>query len=278
VAFDSADAWAHPELFHLDENRLPTSVAGVPPDYFSPTGQLWGNTLYRWDVHKAQGYSWWLNRIRSVLKSVDIIRLDHFRGFAGYWEIPYGSPTAETGKWRKGPGKAIFKAFENEFKSLPIIAEDLGIITPEVTAAMKKFGFPGMKILLFAFDGETATHPYIPKNYSEDCVVYSGTHDNNTARGWFEHEASHDAKERFFQYIGRRTGVEEAVWEMIRLAMTSVAELAIIPVQDILGLGQDARMNTPGTTHGNWRWRLSKNMLTPAVVEKLARLTRDSQR
>ncbi len=275
---DSADVWMHPEFFKLNPDLKPEFVAGIPPDYFSATGQRWGNPVYCWETLRQAGYRWWQERVQHNFQLFDLIRIDHFRGMVSFWQIPAHEQTAMNGQWVGVPWDDFLTVMKKQFGSLPIIAEDLGIITPEVTSAMKKFGFPGMKILLFAFDGETATHPYIPKNYSEDCVVYTGTHDNNTVRGWFEHEASHDAKERFFQYIGRRIGVEEAVWEMNRLAMTSVAELAIIPVQDILGLGQDARMNTPGTTHGNWRWRLSKDGLTQAVVEKLARLTRDSQR
>jgi 4-alpha-glucanotransferase len=275
---DSADVWRHPEFFKLTADLKPEFVAGIPPDYFSATGQRWGNPVYRWETLRQTGYSWWQERFKHNFQFFDMIRIDHFRGMVSFWQIPAHEQTAMNGQWVDVPWDDFLTVMKKHFGSLPIIAEDLGIITPEVTGAMKKFGFPGMKILLFAFDGETETHPYIPKNYSEDCVVYTGTHDNNTTRGWFDHEASHDAKERFFQYIGKRVGVEDAVWEMIRLAMTSVADIAIIPLQDILGLGQDARMNTPATTHGNWRWRLSGKMLTPVIADKLVRLTRDSQR
>ena len=265
VAFDSADAWAHPELFHLDENRLPTSVAGVPPDYFSPTGQLWGNPLYRWDVHKAQGYSWWLNRIRSVLKSVDIIRLDHFRGFAGYWEIPYGSPTAETGKWRKGPGKAIFKAFENEFKSLPIIAEDLGEITPDVVELRETFHLPGMKVLQFAFSTD-AEEPFLPHNYLPNCVVYTGTHDNDTTLGWYK-TAPEEERDFCRRYLARSG--DDISWDLIRAGWSSTAVFAIAPLQDLLSLDTEARMNFPGKPAGNWGWRFLSSDLSPYLLERM---------
>jgi 4-alpha-glucanotransferase len=275
---DSVDVWKHPEFFKLAEDMRPEVVAGVPPDYFSATGQRWGNPVYRWETLRQTGYRWWLERLRHNLRLFDMVRIDHFRGLISFWQIPAQEETAIKGHWGDVPWNDFFTVMKRHFDSLPIIAEDLGIITPEVTEAMKRYGFPGMKVLLFAFDGDLATHPYLPKNYTEDCVVYTGTHDNNTARGWFDHEASHDAKEKFFQYIGKRVKAGDAAWEMVRLALTSVAELALIPVQDVLGLGQDARMNTPATAHGNWRWRLSAASLTPDIVAKLSRLTQDSQR
>jgi 4-alpha-glucanotransferase len=275
---DSVDVWRHPEFFKLTEDFSPEFVAGVPPDYFSATGQRWGNPVYRWEKLQQTGYHWWLERLKHNLQLFDVVRIDHFRGLVSFWQIPVQEQTAIRGHWGNVPWNDFFTLLKKHFASLPIIAEDLGIITPEVTQAMKKYGFPGMKVLLFAFDGDSETHPYIPKNYPKDCVVYTGTHDNNTARGWFDHEANHQAKERFFHYIGKTLRADEVAWEMIRLAITSVADVALIPMQDVLGLGQDARMNTPATTHGNWRWRMTVGALTPDIAVKLSRLTQDSQR
>ena len=265
VAFDSADAWAHPELFHLDENCLPTCVAGVPPDYFSPTGQLWGNPLYRWEVHKSLGYAWWIDRIRSVLKSVDIIRLDHFRGFAGYWEIPAGSPTAEIGKWKKGPGKAIFKAIEAEFHSLPILAEDLGEITPDVVELRDSLGLPGMKIMQFAFSTD-ADDPFLPHNYSKNCVVYTGTHDNDTTLGWYR--SAPEIERDFCRRYLARSG-DDISWDLIRAAWSSTAMFAVAPLQDFLCLGTESRMNYPGKPAGNWGWRFLSGDLTDWLASRI---------
>jgi len=265
VSFDSADAWSNPELFHLDEQRRPTHVAGVPPDYFSPTGQLWGNPLYRWDVHKAQGYSWWIKRIRAVLKAVDIIRLDHFRGFAGYWEIPFGSPTAETGRWRKGPGKTIFNAFEKEFPSLPIIAEDLGEITPDVFVLRDAFHLPGMKVLQFAFSTD-AEEPFLPHNYLPHCVVYTGTHDNDTTVGWYQSVAEEE-KDFCRRYLARSG--DDIAWDLIRAGWSSTAVFSMAPLQDLLSLGTEARMNYPGRPAGNWNWRFLSGDLSPFIIERM---------
>lgn len=268
VAYDSADVWAHQDLFALDEDGYPTVVAGVPPDYFSPTGQLWGNPLYRWDVMAAQGYRWWIARVRMMLHQVDILRLDHFRGFEAYWEVPAGEKTAVNGRWVKGPGAAFFEALLNALGDVPIIAEDLGVITSEVKALRDQFGFPGMKILQFAFDGD-ATNPYLPHNYERNCVVYTGSHDNDTTRGWF---ASAPEPEQAFclSYLGYRP--DDIAWALMRLAAASVAALAIFPVQDVLSLGSEARMNTPSQASGNWAWRLRADAFTEEHVARLAEL------
>ncbi len=270
VAYDSADVWAHPEFFHLDEEGRPTVVAGVPPDYFSPTGQLWGNPLYRWNVLAEHGYSWWIDRVRATLRLVDWVRLDHFRGFEAYWEIPAGMPTAEIGRWVPGPGDALFRALKEALGELPIIAEDLGVITPEVEALRERWGFPGMKVLQFAFSDPQ--NPYLPHNYtSTRWVVYTGTHDNDTTVGWFQ---SLDGKTRDFvlRYLARDG--RDIAWDFIRLAWQSVAVLAVAPLQDVLRLGSEARMNTPGRPAGNWTWRVQTSMLTPDVARALADLTR----
>jgi len=269
VAFDSADVWAHPELFHLDDEGNPTVVAGVPPDYFSPTGQLWGNPLYRWDVLARQGYRWWIDRLRAALHMVDIVRLDHFRGFEAYWEIPVGMPTAEVGRWVKGPGDAFFRTLKDALGDMPIIAEDLGVITPEVKAMRERWGFPGMKVLQFAFSGPD--NPYLPHNYtSSHCVVYPGTHDNDTTVGWFRRL---DAKTQAFvrAYLGRDGS--DIAWDLIRLAWQSVAAFAITPLPDVLRLGSEARMNLPGRPDGNWSWRFRRQQLDPALGEALAEMT-----
>lgn len=268
VAHDSADVWAHPELFFLDKQGNPTVVAGVPPDYFSPTGQLWGNPLYRWRVHKASGYAWWLERIRSVLSLVDIVRLDHFRGFAAYWKVPGKAKTAEKGRWVKGPGKDFFRAIKLALGDLPIIAEDLGVITPDVVAIREQFGLPGMKILQFAFEGQP-DDPFLPHNFSPHCVVYTGTHDNDTTRGWFERVSD---KERNFclRYLGCTS--DNVVWDIIRLAWASVAVFALAPMQDFLNLGNEARMNYPSRPSGNWAWRMPPGVLNGELSQKIKEL------
>lgn len=265
VSYDSADAWSHPELFHLDAKGLPTCVAGVPPDYFSPTGQLWGNPLYRWDVHKAQNYAWWINRLRATLKVVDVIRLDHFRGFYNYWEIPYGSPTAVTGKWKKGPGKSVFEAIEKELHSLPIIAEDLGEMDPGVYALRDALNLPGMKVLQFAF-ADDASDPFLPHNYPANCVVYTGTHDNDTTVGWYKQAPE---KERDFcrRYLARSG--DDVAWDLIRAGWSSKANYAIAPLQDLLNLGTEARMNYPGKPSGNWGWRFLSSNLSEPMANRL---------
>ena len=268
VAYDSADVWAHPELFHLDEAGQPTVVAGVPPDYFSPTGQLWGNPLYRWDVMAEDGYAWWIARLRATLRLVDIVRLDHFRGFVAYWEVPAGAKTAERGRWVKGPGAAFFHAVREALGDVSIIAEDLGVITPEVEALREAFGFPGMKVLQFAFS-TGAQNPYLPHNYERNCVVYTGTHDNDTTVGWFR-SLPEDERAFCLKYLG--TEGREIHWDLIRLAMMSVADTVVIPLQDVLGLGSEARMNYPGRLGGNWTWRYTEGALTEAACERLVEL------
>jgi len=267
VAYDSADVWAHPDLFHLDTDGKPTVVAGVPPDYFSPTGQLWGNPLYNWEVHRAGGYAWWLERLRASLKLVDILRIDHFRGFAGYWEIPAGNPTAEIGRWAKGPGEDFFKAVQSNLGSLPILAEDLGVITPDVVRLRDRFGLPGMKILQFAFSGPD--NPFLPHSYLQNCVVYTGTHDNDTTRGWYESapEAEKDFARRYLQADGN-----QFVWDLIRAAWSSVAVFALAPLQDLLDLGTAARMNYPSHLGGNWEWRLSDRALNQELQSRVKEL------
>lgn len=281
VSYDSADVWAHPELFTLDEDRRPTFVAGVPPDYFSLTGQLWGNPLYRWDVLKDTDYSWWLERLRATLRVVDIARLDHFRGFAGYWEIPAGNLTAETGRWVTGPGANFFEAVKTSLseadgsdETLPIIAEDLGVITPDVVSLREEFGLPGMKVLQFAFSGPD--NPFLPHNYLTRCVAYTGTHDNDTSRGWFESAPEH---ERDFarRYLAIRpcegsNASQGFVWDLIRAAWSSVAAFAIAPMQDLLNLGSEARMNYPGQVGGNWTWRMRESALTDDLANRLQAL------
>ncbi len=265
VAYDSADVWAHPELFYLDENLLPTVVAGVPPDYFSATGQLWGNPLYRWDVMREQGYGWWIARVRQTFRTVDIVRLDHFRGFAAYWAVPAGEPTAVNGEWVEGPNAAFFEALRDALGELPIIAEDLGRITPDVEALRDRFAFPGMNILQFAF-ASTAENPYLPHNLRHNSVIYTGTHDNDTTVGWYVTRGQKEL-ENLHRYLGPLA--EPIHWALIRLAYRSVADMAIIPLQDVLGLGSEARMNTPGRFGGNWAWRFQENDFLPEYRAKL---------
>jgi 4-alpha-glucanotransferase len=265
VAHDSADVWANPDLFYLDRKGKPTVVAGVPPDYFSETGQLWGNPLYRWDIHKERGYKWWLERFKAVLNLVDIVRLDHFRGFAGYWEIPGEAPTAQIGRWVPGPGADLFQVVRNTLGSLPIIAEDLGVITPDVTQLREQFELPGMKILQFAFVSD-AYDPFLPHNYEKNCVVYTGTHDNDTARGWYERvlEEEKHAYRRYFD----RDGTNVA-WDLIRGVWSSVAVFGLAPMQDFLDLGNEARMNYPGNPSGNWTWRMPTSAMTESLVQRI---------
>lgn len=268
IAYDSADAWSNQKLFFLDGDSLPTVVAGVPPDYFSATGQLWGNPLYRWNVHKKSGYAWWLERFRSVLGLVDIVRVDHFRGFAGYWEVPFGQSTAEKGRWMKGPGSDFFKSMnegllEDTDSELPIIAEDLGLITPDVVELREEFNLPGMKILQFGFD--KADNPFLPHNYVPNCVAYTGTHDNDTARGWYESAPDH---ERDFARRYLRVDGSDFPWDLIRSIWSSVAVYAVTPMQDALSLGTEARMNFPSKLGGNWEWRMREDDMSEALAGK----------
>jgi 4-alpha-glucanotransferase len=265
IAHDSADVWANPELFYLDDAGQPTAVAGVPPDYFSETGQLWGNPLYDWEKHAADGYSWWLDRLRAVLTLVDIVRLDHFRGFAGYWEIPGDAETAVKGRWRDGPGADFFHTVKDTLGELPIIAEDLGEITPDVIELRDQFNLPGMKVLVFAFNSGPENE-FLPHNFTEDCAVYTGTHDNDTVRGWFERVEDWE-KDYARRYLG--VSGENIAWDVIRAAWSSVAAYALAPLQDLLGLGNEARMNYPGSSQGNWTWRYRPDALTEDLEKKL---------
>jgi 4-alpha-glucanotransferase len=269
VSSDSADVWAHPDIFLLDEQRRPVAVAGVPPDYFSKTGQLWGNPLYNWEMLKETGYDWWVSRFRATLAQVDLVRLDHFRGFVAYWRIPAGLPTAEIGEWEPGPGPEFLTSLRQVLGGLPIIAEDLGIITPEVEALREGFNLPGMRILQFAFGGATEDR-FLPHTYEHNTVVYTGTHDNDTTRGWYA--AATEAERDFCRrYLGRDGS--DIAWDLIRLAWSSVANLAVAPMQDVLDLGSEARMNLPGQPSGNWSWRFRASAFTPQLVARLAELT-----
>ncbi|HZU30625.1 MAG TPA: 4-alpha-glucanotransferase, partial [Candidatus Angelobacter sp.] len=270
VNYDSADVWRNPDLFFLDENLQPTVVAGVPPDAFSETGQRWGNPLYRWEVCKSQGYSWWMKRMIWALQTCDIVRLDHFRGFESYWEIPADEPTAVHGKWVRGPMDDLFHVLRARLGDLPFIAEDLGLITEEVHALRERLGIPGMKVLQFGF-GDPGAHIYLPQNFEPNCVVYTGTHDNDTTPGWWENSATEEEKQAAEMYFGKPA--DGMHWAFIRAAFASVAKLAIVPLQDVLGLGSDARMNTPSLSDGNWGWRFKAGALTPALAQKLAALS-----
>jgi 4-alpha-glucanotransferase len=264
VAYDSADVWANPDIFFLDEHGLPSVVAGVPPDYFSADGQLWGNPLYNWEQLASQDYAWWVARMRHNLKLVDVLRLDHFRGFEAYWEIPANAKTAREGVWQLGPGAAFFETLARELGDLPIIAEDLGLITPEVRALRDQFHLPGMLILQFAF-GDDARNPYLPHNYSANNVVYTGTHDNNTTVGWFA-ELDEPARERIRAYLGH--AASDIAWDLLRVGYASTADVVIAPLQDVLRLDSDARQNTPGTIGDqNWTWRYT--YLDPGLAQGL---------
>jgi 4-alpha-glucanotransferase len=265
VAYDSADAWSHPELFCFDDYGHPSLVAGVPPDFFSPTGQLWGNPLYRWDAMARDGYAWWIERFRAALQQVDIVRLDHFRGFEAYWAVPAGEETAVKGCWVKGPGADLFHSLEQALGRLPIIIEDLGLITQRVKALRDELGFPGMKVLQFAFTADP-DDAYLPHNYEHNCVVYTGTHDNDTTLGWWN-SLDQGARTRVQVYLGRHG--DDISWDLIRLALMSVADRAIFPLQDVLGIGSEGRMNTPGRMSGNWGWRYTDAMLNDRVRERL---------
>jgi 4-alpha-glucanotransferase len=274
VAPDSVDVWANPDLFQLDEEGQPTVVAGVPPDYFSETGQLWGNPLYDWEAMAKQGFRWWIERIRATLQMVDIIRIDHFRGFEAHWEIPAGEETAVNGQWVKAPGMELFEAVKQELGQLPILAEDLGVITPEVEAIRDHFNFPGMKVLQFAFDAKeagelNATNPFLPHNHSYNAVVYTGTHDNDTTKGWYK-ERTPEEKILIRRYLARSD--DDLVWDFIRLAMASVACFAVVPMQDVLDLDSEARMNTPSTLGGNWAWRYRPEALDDWFANRLKEL------
>jgi 4-alpha-glucanotransferase len=269
VAHHSSDVWSNPGDFFLDEKRLPTIVAGVPPDYFSEDGQRWGNPLYRWNVMKRKQYGWWIERFRKTFELFDILRIDHFRGFEAYWEIPAKEKTARIGRWVKGPSEDLFKTVKQKLGILPIIAEDLGVVTPEVVALRKKFNFPGMKVLQFAFSTDP-NDAFLPHNYDRNCVVYTGTHDNDTTLGWYEKASEH---ERDFVRRYCKTDGHEINWDLIKLALQSVSDMAILPFQDVLNLGSEGRMNFPGTIDGNWEWRFTWYEIKPWMTERLLELT-----
>jgi 4-alpha-glucanotransferase len=273
AAYASADVWAHPTFFKLTRAKKPRVVAGVPPDLFSRTGQRWGNPLYNWKMLRKAGYSWWVQRIRHNLTLFDVLRIDHFRGFVACWEVPASHKTAKAGKWVSGPKEDFLNVLFKHFAFPPIIVEDLGYITDDVRQVIDRFQLPCMKVLLFAFDGDAGKSPYLPHHHIRNSVVYTGTHDNNTARGWFEKEARPEQKKRLFDYLGRQVPAGQVHWELIRLAMSSVSNTVIIPMQDILGLGREARMNRPATMKGNWRWRLRPGQITKSVTQKLAKMT-----
>ena len=275
VNYDSADVWNNPGIFELRKDLSPIRVAGVPPDYFSATGQRWGNPLYKWDVLMQQGFGWWIDRVRRARSLYDIIRLDHFRGFEAYWSIPAENDTAVVGEWVKAPGAELFQKLHDELGELPFIAEDLGVITAEVDALRERFNFPGMRIFQFGFSDKHA-HNYLPHRYVTNCVVYTGTHDNNTTRGWWDEEASKVEKEAAKAYLG--TDKKNFVWDMIRGANASVADLCLVPVQDVLDLGTEARMNMPSRADGNWTWRCPEGALTAEIAAELAAISEVTDR
>ena len=269
ISGDSCDVWASPHLFALDKDRRPLFVAGVPPDYFSATGQLWGNPHYDWPAMHKTGFAWWIARFRSTFNLVDMVRLDHFRGFEAYWEIPSGSPNAIKGRWVKAPGIELLETLKETFGSLPIIAEDLGVITPEVDAMRRRFDLPGMRILQFAF-GASGENRFLPHNHERNTVVYTGTHDNDTSLGWYR-SAPENERDHMRRYLGRDGS--DVAWDLIRAAWSSVADYAIAPLQDILNLGTEARMNFPGKPQGNWAWRFRQDQINPWVIDRLAQMT-----
>lgn len=273
VAFDSADTWANPELFQFDENHLPTGVAGCPPDGFSATGQLWGNPLYDWEYHKETGYEWWMKRITHCFRLYDVVRIDHFRGFDEYYSIPYGDTTAVNGKWMPGPGIDFFRTVEEKLGKLNIIAEDLGFLTESVLKLLEDTGFPGMKVIQFAFDSREAAN-YLPHTYTPNCVVYTGTHDNTTTRDWY-HVVGSEGRKFAKEYLQKPAFDEDTLsWDFIAMAMSSVADLCVIPIQDYLCLDGSARINTPSTLGGNWVWRLKKDQISEELIRKIRRMTK----
>lgn len=277
VAFDSSDVWAHPELFQLDENRMPKAVAGCPPDGFSATGQLWGNPLYDWDYHEKTEYQWWIGRIGYCTKLYDVVRIDHFRGFDQYFSVSYGDETAEHGHWEQGPGMKLFRKLKECAGEVSIIAEDLGFLTDSVIQMVEDSGFPGMKVLEFAFDSREESN-YLPHTYTKNCVVYTGTHDNETIAGWYQHLPKEDLQ-LVWDYMDNRDMTPDRIhWSFIRLAMLSVADTCIIPLQDYLGLGNEARINTPSTLGNNWKWRMKKRMVSRKLLKEIQRLTAVSGR
>ena len=273
VPFHSADVWAHPQLFKLDDTGSPVAVSGVPPDYFSSDGQLWGHPVYRWDVHRVTRYEWWVLRFARNLALYDYVRIDHFRGLVAFWEVPAHEPTAAGGRWVQTPVEDFFTELRHRFVCLPVIAEDLGVITADVRETMQRFGFPGMRVLLFGFSEDPATNVNAVHHIPENGVVFTGTHDNNTVKGWFVMEASAAEKRRLKLTLGREPAADTLHWDMIRLAMMSPARMCIIPVQDLLGLGPEARINTPGRWEGNWMWRMSPGQFAELPLTQLRELT-----
>jgi 4-alpha-glucanotransferase len=278
VVYDGVDVWKNPEIFKLDDDKEPLFISGVPPDAFSKTGQLWGHPVYNWEALQKSGFSWWLKRLERNMEIFDIVRIDHFRGLVGYWEVKAGSKTAVEGKWVKAPAEEFFKTLYEKIPNLCIVAEDLGMITRDVTRIIHEFKIAGMRVLLFAFGDDNPWHPYLPENFINNCVAYTGTHDVNTVRGWFETEALEDDKRRVFEYLGKKISADEVAWEFVKLAMYSDADTAIIPLQDILGLGAAARMNIPAKLKDNWEWRLTEGQVTHKVSKKLLALVKDSSR
>ncbi|GAB6036847.1 4-alpha-glucanotransferase [Fundidesulfovibrio butyratiphilus] len=272
VTQDSADVWTNQSLFKLGPDGTPLFVAGVPPDYFSETGQRWGNPVYDWDAHIRQGFAWWIKRLARNFTLFDFVRLDHFRGFAGYWEIPAEEKTAVKGRWVDAPGVELFKTLHTHFATLPILAEDLGVITPDVRELRDGFGFPGMKVLQFAFGPGVGDNVDAPHNHVPESVVYTGTHDNNTTRGWFEHDAGETGRAVLREYLGREIAAEDAAWSLIRMAYQSVSRLAVVPMQDLLGLDASGRMNMPSLADGNWSWRCRDEAFSPELAARLAHL------
>jgi 4-alpha-glucanotransferase len=274
VNHDSADVWSHPENFKLDQKLKPVVVAGVPPDYFSETGQKWGNPVFDWKILKENNFVWWIERMKHNLALFDLVRIDHFRGFLAAWEIPADDSTAVNGQWQENPGVEFLSALVNHFKTIPVVAEDLGVITPDVIAAMERFGLPGMKLLIFAFDGDISKNPYAPNNHVENCVLYTGTHDCNTVRGWFMEEISDESRGKLESILGKKVCVDTVSEDLMALAMSSVADTVILPIQDVLGLGSETRMNCPGTAENNWEWRLLPGQWLKSSAEKLADTTK----
>jgi 4-alpha-glucanotransferase len=273
VPLDSADVWTHPQCFKLTRSGRPTAVSGVPPDYFSATGQLWGHPVYNWKRLQEEGYGWWVDRMQHHLQLYDLTRIDHFRGLVAAWEVPARAETAVNGHWVPVPVEEFLDRLVKRFGRLPVIAEDLGIITADVREVINRYGFPGMRVLLFAFGEDFPNGSFLPHRHEPNCVVYTGTHDNNTIRGWFEKEADSKTKTNLFRYLGRQVPVEELHWELIRMAMMSTAETVIVPLQDVLGLGPEARMNRPASRRGNWLWRFGWDALDSETVERLREIT-----
>ncbi len=279
VSFEGSDVWANPHLFKLSKRKRPRFISGVPPDSFSKKGQLWANPVYDWPALKKTGYAWWLQRIKHNLKLFDVIRIDHFRAFVAYWQVPAGCKTAAKGRWIRVPKDDFFRKLFNLLPSCPLIVEDLGFITPAVKKFIEKYHLPGMRVLLYGFGEDMADNVHSLRNHIKNSVVYTGTHDNNTVMGWFENQAGPKEKQRLFAQIGRKVPINQLHWELVRLAMSSVANLAIIPMQDILGLGAEARMNLPGSVDNkNWTWRFDNRLLTPSITAKLKAITKTAHR